>query len=221
VTAALIEPSGDDEILDADPEALRFNAIMTGDVFESVSLLGESDPITVMIAGHPCTIRRAAGALQPRVACVRVIDYQSVPYRVWPTGHRNVFPISSPIGLGNVAANLQEWVTVDSTELRRDNRKLTLTERGFVVLHQRIVASLTRVIVDPIEIERAAHHILREAELERDWVEELDGRKPIDDLVADFSVFMDAEDRRERLKRPELESMVRKEVRARLRELRL
>lgn len=220
MTTTLIEPSGDDEIFDADPEALRFSAIMTGDVFESVSLVGESDPITVMVAGHPCTIRGAHGALRPRVACVRVINYQRVPYRVWPTGHRNVFPIGASVGLGNVAADLQEWVTVDSTELRRANRRLTLTERGFVVLHQRIVASLTRVIVDPVEIERAAHHVQREAELERDWVEELDGTKPIDVLVADFAVFMDAEDRRERLKRPELESAVRKEVRTHLRELR-
>jgi hypothetical protein len=47
----------------------------------------------------------------------------------------------------------------------------------------------------------------------------LDGTNPIDDLVAEFSVFMDAEERRERLKRPELESMVCMEVRAQLREL--
>lgn len=220
MTTSLIEPSGDDEILDADPDALRFSAIMTGDVFASVSVAGERDPITVMVAGHPCTIRGAHGALRPRVACVRVVDYQRVPYRVWPTGHRNVFPIAASVGLGDVAADLQEWVTVDSAELRRDDRKLTLTERGFVVLHQRIVASLTRVIVDAVKIERAAHHVLREAELERDWVEELDETKPIDDLVADFAAFMDAEDRRERLKRPELESEVRKEVRTHLRELR-
>jgi hypothetical protein len=220
VTVTLIEPCGDDEIVDADPEALRFSAIMTGDVFESVSLVGQPDPITVMVAGHPCTIRGAHGALRPRVACVRVVEYQHVPYRVWPTGHRNVFPLPASVGLGNVAADLQEWVTVDSTELQRANRKLTLTERGFVVLHQRIVSSLTRVIVDPVEIERAAHHVLREAELERDWLEELDGTKPIDEIVADFALFMDGDERRERLKRPELESAVRKEVRTHLRELR-
>lgn len=220
MTVTLIEPSGDDEILDTDPEAERFSAIMTGDVFGSVSLIGEPDPLTVMVAGHPCTIRGAHGALRPRVACLRVVEYQRVPYRVWPTGHRNVFPLPESVGLGNVAADLQEWVTVDSTELRRPDRKLTLTERGFVVLHQRIVASLTRVVVDPVEIERAAHHVLREAELERDWAEELDGAKPIDDLIADFADFMDAADRRERLKLPELESGVRKEVRTHLRELR-
>jgi hypothetical protein len=220
VTVTLIEPSGDDEILDADREALRFSAIMTGDVFQSVSLGGKPDPITVMVAGHPCTIRGAHGALRPRVVCVRVFDYQHVPYRIWPTGHRNVFPIAASVGLGSVAADLQEWVTVDSTELRRADRKLTLTERGFVVLHQRVVASLTRVIVDPVEIERAAHHVLREAELERDWVEELDGTKPIEDLVADFAAFMDGNGRRDRLKAPELESAVRKEVRTQLGELR-
>ena len=217
MTGALIEPSGDDEILDADPEALRFSAIMTGDVFESVAVIGEVQPITVMIAGHPCTIRGAGGALRPRVTCVRVVDYQSVPYRAWPNGHRNAFPIAASVGLGLVAADLQEWITVDSVELRRVNRKLTLTERGFVVLHQRIVASLTRVVVDPVEIERAAHHVLREAELERDWVEELDETKPIDDLIADFATFMDDKQRRELLKDPSTESAVRKELRSQLR----
>jgi hypothetical protein len=152
--------------------------------------------------------------------CVRArVDYQRVPYRVWPTGHRNVFPIAGSAGLGEVAADLQEWVTVDSSELQRANRRLTLTERGFVVLHQRIVASLTRVVVDPIFIEGAAHHVLREAELERDWVQELDETAPVADLIAAFAAFMDREHRRERLTRPELESTVRKEFRAHLREL--
>lgn len=114
---------------------------------------------------------------------------------------------------------MQEWVTIDSSELRRANRKLTLTERGFVVLHQRIVASLTRVVVDPVFIEGAAHHVLREAELERDWVQELDGTESVGDLIAAFAAFMDGEQRRERLKLPELESTVRKEFRSRLREL--
>lgn len=219
MTANLIEPTGDDEILDADPDALKFNAIMTGDVFASVAMAGEAEPATVMVAGHPCTIRGAHGALRPRVACVRVVTYHRVPYRVWPTGHRNVFPIAGSAGLGEVAADLQEWVTVDSSELTRTNRRLTLTERGFVVLHQRIVASLTRVVVDPILVEAAAHHVLREAELERDWVQELDATAAVEDLVAGFAAFMDDADRRERLKRPELESAVRKELRAHLREL--
>lgn len=220
MSETLIEPVGDDEILDADPDALQFSAIMTGDVFVSVSVAGDKAPITVMLAGHPCSIRQARGQLRPRLPCVRIVDYQHVPYRKWPTGHFNAFPISSDVGLGAVGADLQEWVTVDSAELTRERRKLTLTERGFVVLHQRIVCSLTRVVVDPLRIEEAAHHVLREAELERDWVEDLDGQAPINELIGEFADFMDRENRRERLKRRDGEGTVRREVRDHLRKIR-
>lgn len=220
MSTGLIEPEGDDEILDFEPEALRFNAVMTGDVFEAVSVVGEPQPLTVMVAGHPCTIRGAGGQLRPRVACVRVTPHQAVPYRAWPTRFFNVFPVPEPVGLSTVAADLMEWITVDGSELRRDRRKLTLSERGIVVLQQRIVFSLTRVAVDPIRIEEASRHVVREAELERDWVEDLDATKPLEELVADFAAFMDAEGRREGLKDPTTEAVVRRAVRTRIRELR-
>ncbi len=35
--------------------------------------------------------------------------------------------------------------------------------------------------------------MLREAELERDWVDELDGTKTMEELIADFSAFMATE----------------------------
>ena len=219
MSTGLIEPESDDEILDFQSEALRFNAVMTGDVFEAVAVTGEPAPIAVMVAGHPCTIRGAHGELRPRVACVRVNQHQAVPYRVWPSQYTNVFPIAASVGIGLVAANLMEWVTVDGGELRRTSRKLTLSERGIVALQQRIVHSLTRVVVDPILIEEASHHIVREAGLERDWVEDLDGTKPLDGLVADFATFMDEAGRRDALKDPTTEMAVRRAVRARIREL--
>lgn len=156
MSGGLIEPEGDDEILDFEPEALQFNAVMTGDLFESVAVAGEPQPAPVVVAGHPCTIRGASGRLRPRVACIRVGDHQAVPYRRWPAGHFGVFPISRAVGLGQVAADLQEWVTVDSSQLRREKRRLTLTERGVVILQQRVVHALTRVIVDPILLEQAS-----------------------------------------------------------------
>lgn len=220
MSGGLIEPEGDDEILDFEPEALQFNAVMTGDLFESVAVAGEPQPAPVVVAGHPCTIRGASGRLRPRVACIRVGDHQAVPYRHWPAGHFGVFPISRAVGLGQVAADLQEWVTVDSSQLRREKRRLTLTERGVVILQQRVVHALTRVIVDPILLEQASRHVLREAELERDWVEGLEGLKSLDDLVADFASFMDRDSRREQLKNGAGEAAVRREVRAELKRLR-
>jgi len=67
----LIAPESDDEILDLEPEALAFKPVMTGDAFVGLRVPGEPDPMDVMVAGHPCTIRRGA-TLVERVPCVRL-----------------------------------------------------------------------------------------------------------------------------------------------------
>jgi hypothetical protein len=200
VSAGLIEPEDDDEILDADPDALRFNAVMTGDVFVDVAAAGCSAPVAVMVAGHPCTIRGRDGALQPRIACVRVVAFQSVPYRRWPTGFFNHFPLPAIAGVDTQAADLQEWLTVEDSELHRERRRLTLTEWGVIVMQQRLIHSLTRFVAPTSALEEAARPVLREAELERDWVEGLHGTAALEQRIADFSAFMGDADRRARLR---------------------
>jgi hypothetical protein len=212
VSAGLIQPEDDDEILDADPDALRFNAVMTGDVFVEVATAGSPQPATVMVAGHPCTIRGHDGALQPRIACVRVVSFQAVPYRRWPTGFFNHFPLPAAAGVDTPAADLQEWVTVDNAELRRERRRLTLTEWGVIVMQQRLIHCLTRFVAPPNALEDAARPVLREAELERDWVEGLEGTTSLDQRLTDFNKFMGEADRRARLRDRAKESAVRREV---------
>lgn len=212
MSAGLIEPEDDDEILDADPDALSFNAVMTGDVFVDVAANGSDEPVTVMVAGHPCTIRGRDGALQPRIACVRVVSFQAVPYRRWPTGFFNHFPLSAVAEAGTQAADLQEWLTVENSELSRDRRRLTLTEWGVIVMQQRLIHSLTRFVAPPSALEEAVRPVLREAELERDWVEGLDGTASLEQRVADFGMFMGEADRRARLRDRAKESAVRREV---------
>ncbi len=211
----LIEPENDESILDWDEEALRLNAVMTGDVFQHVLMGGE--PTTVMVAGHPCTIRGGDARLLPRVPCVRVVEHQQVPYRRWPTGHWNHFPLSPAVGLGDVAASLLDWATVDGTELTRERRRLTLAEFGVVVFQQRLIHSLTRFAPPRPELEESMRHVLREAELERDWVTDLEGRSNLDELIADFDAFMRNASRRERLKDRAMESAIRRELNAELR----
>jgi hypothetical protein len=217
VSAGLIEPEDDDEILDVDPDALSFNAVMTGDVFEDVTVAGLDEPGVVMIAGHPCTIRGRNGALQPRIACVRVVSFQAVPYRRWPAGFFNHFPLPDVSGAGTQAADLQEWLTVDSAQLDRGHRRLTLTEWGVIVMQQRIIHSLTRFVVPPTALEEAARPVLREAELERDWVETLDGIGSLEQRITDFNAFMGEADRRTRLRDRTKESTMRREVAAEIR----
>lgn len=215
MSTGLIEPENDEAILDWDEEALRLNAVMTGDVFQSVPV--EDTTTTIMIVGHPCTIRGADARLLPRIPCVRVVERQWVPYRRWTSGHWNHFPIAGAAGLGDVAASLLDWVTVNGAELARERRQLTLTEFGIVVLQQRLIHSLTRFAPPRLDLEESMRHVLREAELERDWVSALDDEGDLAVLIGEFNAFMSAADRRERLKDRAMESAVRRELNAELR----
>jgi len=115
-------------------------------------------------------------------------------------------------GVGTQAADLQEWLTVENSELRRERRRLALTEWGLIVMQQRLIHSLTRFVAPTSALEEAARPVLREAELERDWVERLDGPAALDQRVADFSAFMGEADRGARLRDRAKESAVRREV---------
>lgn len=211
----LIEPERDEEILDWDEESLRLNAVMTGDVFADV--LVESASATLMVAGHPCTIRGGNARLLSRIPCIRIVERQWLPYNRWPTGHWNYFPIAPAAGLGTVAASLLDWVTVDGDSLVRERRRMTLTEYGVVVFQQRLVHALTRFALPKPELEEAMRAVLREAEFERDWVTALEEQADWDTLIADFDGFMRDENRRERLKDRSLESAIRRELNAELR----
>lgn len=216
MTERLIEPEDDEAILDWDEEALRLNAVMTGDVFQGVPL--EEEPAMVMVAGHPCTVRGANARLLSRIPCVRVVEHQWLPYRRWATGHWNYFPLARAAGLGDVAASLLDWITVDGAELARERRCLTLTEFGVVVFQQRLIHSLTRFGVPKAELEESMRHVLREAELERDWLAALaEEAGDLDACIAEFDAFMRDENRRERLRDRSLESAIRREVAAELR----
>lgn len=211
----LIAPRGDDEILDFDEDALRLKPIMTGDVFVDVPVTGEATPIAVMVAGHPCTIRRGA-ELKPRIPCVRLLEHQWVPYHAWPRQSHGCFPISEAVGIGQgQCGTLDDWVTVDAGELARERRRLTLQDRGVLVFQQRLIHSLSRFVTPIDALHEASRHVLVEAELEYDWVFELDGTAPLDSLIADFAGFMDAEDRRAVLRKDD--RRVRAELKAELR----
>lgn len=211
----LVAPEHDDEILEFDEDALRLKPVMTGDLFTGVAAVGEESPIDVMVAGHPCTIRRGV-ELKPRVPCIRVVDHQWVPYRAWPRQSHGCFPISEAVGIGTGKCGaLDDWVTVDAAELARERRRLTLQDHGILVFQQRLIYSLSRFVTPSDTLQEASRHVLAEAELEYDWVFELDGTAPLDALIANFANFMDADERRAALRTDE--RRVRAEVRAELR----
>jgi hypothetical protein len=202
----LAAPEDDDEILDVDPDALALKPVMTGDAFVGVSVPGEPQPIDVMVAGHPCTIRRGA-VLAERVPCIQIVDHQAVPYERWPTYDKNHFPLSDAAGLGaGRCASVWEWVAVPKGELLRARRRLTLQDQGIYIFQQRLIHSFSRFVPPMTALKEASGHVLAEAELEYSWVFDLgEGKDPdgteFAQLVDDFDAFMRTGDRRGRLQK--------------------
>lgn len=173
---------------------------MTGDVFVGVSVPGEADPVDLMVAGHPCTIRRGA-VLAERVPCARIVPHQSVPYERWPRYDKNHFPLSSAAGVGEGrCVALWEWLAAPADELLRSRRRATLQDQGVYIFLQRLIHSLSR-FAPPLSILReASGHVLAEAELEYSWMLRLfDGELDSPDmrgLIGEFDAFMGEDDRR-------------------------
>ena len=136
-------PSGDDALLDLHPESLLLKPIMTGDVFVDVPVIGEEESSTVMVAGHPCTIRRGV-ELIARVPCVRVSPAEWLAYENWARHDKNRFHLSEATGLGGQAGVLHDWVPVAREDLLRRRRRVTLQNYGIAVFQQRFTHSLTR-----------------------------------------------------------------------------
>jgi hypothetical protein len=196
----LIAPEGDDEILDLDAEALALKPVMTGDVFSGVRVPGEPEPLDVMVAGHPCTIRRGV-ELVVRVPCVRLVQHEWLAYDNWPRYDKNHFPISAAVGLGDGrCASLWDWIGVPREELVRTRRRVTLQDQGIYVFLQRLIYSFSRFPPPLTVLREASAHVLVEAELEYSWVLALLDGEPDEQKLAqlsgEFGVFMSAEDRR-------------------------
>ena len=192
----LVAPHGDDELWDLDEEALRLRPYMTGDVFAGVDD-GDGEPIAVMIVGHPCVIRGSRGRLSRRVPCCVVKQMQDeMPYDQWPEGRFDRFPVPDALSLGERhAAYLLEWRSAQHGELKRGQRRGTMTDRGVYVLLQRFTHAITRCAPVLADFEAATVNEMREAELEYEWVAELVS-DPANDaevygLVREFHTFLD------------------------------
>jgi hypothetical protein len=154
----------------------RGRPLLTGDVLTEVAIDADEHDGTVMIVAHPCSMRGARGRLLPRIVVAPIRAYQHVPFETWPDGHFKVMPLSQMLGETDDrsrAVHLLELTAVRSQELLRDHRILALKDRGIHVLQQRLVYSLTRVEVGLEKLQEQTAHVLLEAELEEEWVDEL------------------------------------------------
>ena len=128
---------------------------MTGDVFVGVVVPGEPESLDIMVAGHPCTIRRGVELVQ-RVPCARIVQHQWVPYERWPDYDKNHFPISSAVGIGNGrCVALMDWIATPRDQLLRSRRRITLQDQGIYIFLQRLIHSLSR-LAPPLNVLREA-----------------------------------------------------------------
>lgn len=181
--------------------------LLTGDVLTDISIDAENHDGTVIIVAHPCSIPGARGRLLARIVVAPIRRYQAVPFEQWPLGHFKVMPLPRMLGETDEtwrAAYLLELTAVRSERLDRGRRILALKDRGIHVLQQRLVYSLTRVEVGLEKLHEQTAHVLLEAELEEEWVDELVAEAERDQLELEseaFTQFMD-DGHRDALKDP-------------------
>jgi hypothetical protein len=223
----LATPTSDGELWDLEDEALRLHPFMTGDVFTGVDDGDDGDPTQVMIIAHPCVIRGSRGRLARRVPCCVVKQTQApLSYKEWPERGFHLFPVTDAIGLGeHYAAYLLEWRSIHYSELRRDRRCATMTDRGVYILLQRFTHAITRCAPLLVDFEAAALHEMREAELEYEWVAEIAGGSDdaaVESQVRAFHTFLEEGGYRELLRQEggdaRLRAIVRMEIKRHLEE---
>ena len=205
----LDQPNDDEEIYHArDEEVSLARPLLTGDVVDDVDVpgIGRSP---AMIVAHPCNMRRGA-ELAPKLTCAPVAEYQRVEPNQWADGFARVFPLSSFRENDHRAARLDELVSVPTERFDLGARMICLEHRGIFLLQQRIIHSIARCKVSLSTIRESMEHVLVEAGLLEDWVEDLSD--PADaasreSAIASFEEFI-AGDLRAQLQDPNRRSQV-------------
>lgn len=205
------------------PDIAISRPIITGDVFSDVDVDVDDHDGYVLVIAHPCSMRGARGRLRPRLAVAPVRPHQHIPFERWPAGHFNVFPLQQLLGPDDQprAAALLELSSARSAQLDRGRRVAALKTRGVHLLQQRLVYSLTRVVVGLEHLHEQSAHVLLEAELEEEWVDELCTELNVEAIAAQseaFAEFMDSGPRSRLLEkeaRTDVLREVRQEIRAR------
>lgn len=150
--------------------------LLQGDIFAGVIVPGLStDPVTVQIVTHPCSMRRGTD-LNERIQVVPVESYQRVSD--WG-GHLRVMPLPDLLEDGDhYAAKFVDLSASAAGELTVDKRIASLSQRGILVLQQRLVMHSTRVDMSVTVFREQSAPVLAEAEMQEIWTELVLGDDP-------------------------------------------
>lgn len=200
--------------------------VLTGDVFADVEVPG-APPETglAMVVAHPCTMRKAGGALRDHLAVSRIRNYPQVQFEQWRTGHFRVLPLPDLTSVDSVAADFELIAPVHPDALALDRRVACLSDYGLGVLQQRRVHHDTRVVVDIDILHAQMAPNLEEADLLHQWLEELVNDVASDEEIAEqtsrFNEFLGPADSELRtmlllpINRADVRRRVRQEIGAR------
>ncbi len=146
--------------------------LLQGDVFDGVVLPGFGDePMKVQIVAHPCAMR-AGPDLVPRITVAPVEKYQKVTGTAWDRSLR-IMPLAELVDGQHYATKFVDVTAAPGQLLTVESRIASLSNRGILVLQQRLVKHYTRVEM-PLELlRRESAAVLVEAELQQGWLEEV------------------------------------------------
>ncbi len=144
--------------------------IFTGDVFENVPVIGEDDPVTVVVLQHPCALFDANNNLQEVLLAARLVDHADVSVSGW-SGNYDIMPLvvhdsDPPVYL---AVSLTQLVLVRSNELEPKKRVACMEIEGVSRLLQRWTNVNTRVVVPCWRFEQVVDAPFAEAEGMESW----------------------------------------------------
>lgn len=163
-----IEP---DALYDERVDVSRARPILQGDVFELVSIAGFDGPVTVQIVAHPCSMRLGS-SLAPRVTVAPVMPHALIAGNGW-NGNLRHMPMPYLADGKHYAARFVDISSCLAAELTRDRRIATLSHQGIYILQQRLIKHYTRLEVPLDDLRRQSAPTLVEAEIQRDWLEEV------------------------------------------------
>lgn len=144
--------------------------IFAGDVFENVAVIGEDDPVSVVILQHPCALLDKNNELREVLLTARLIDHAEVTPSGWG-GNYDVMPIvvheSNP--LKHQAVTLDHLALVRSADLDLNKRVACMEINGITLLLQRWTNVNTRVVVPSWRFEQVINAQFTEVEGMESW----------------------------------------------------
>lgn len=145
--------------------------VLTGDVFDAISIPGVEGKGLGIVLTHPCSMRSDGVTLARRLLIARVTASGEIPLRKWQTGHFKVMPLPLLMGRHH-SALFEEMGMVESKMLRATSRVAYLTPYGINLLQQRFVWYLTRFFAPTHRLGEVSEAVFEEVDLCAEWVSE-------------------------------------------------